>query len=138
MVRPFSFLSLRVLWTGLLAVVVAGVGCGKTRFKMVPVEGKISIANGKPIPAGTRLRFDPVEGSAGTATAEIGADGTFKLTHVSGQRGAEIGKYTITLLPPTDNQAEFLKTVPKEYYEGSMLSAEVKEGMGPLDLKIGR
>ena len=48
-----------------------------------------------------------------------------------------MGKYTVVLLPPKDNAAEFYKVVPKEYYEGSgNLVAEIKEGMGPLAFEV--
>jgi hypothetical protein len=57
------------------------------------------------------------------------------LTHVSGASGAEIGKYTIQVTPPKESAAEFYKLVSKDKAEGS-LSAEIKEGMGPLELTL--
>ena len=52
--------------------------------------------------------------------------------------GAEVGKYQVALLAPEGAGGEFWKLVPKEYAEGQMLSAEVKEGMPPLTLKVDK
>lgn len=119
----------------LLLALAAGCG-GPTRYKVVPVEGKLTFANGKALPAGTQLRLDPVEGGMQIATATSGEDGSFKFTHASGAAGAELGKYTAVLLPPKDNPDAFYKSVPKAYYESGSLFVEVKEGMGPLELKV--
>jgi hypothetical protein len=126
---------------GIGAVVVAAVltgGCaGSTANKRVPVQGKIVFADGTPLPAGTRLLFNPTDGTAGTASGVTKPDGTFDLKHVKGGTGAEVGKYTVTLLAPeTDTTGEFYKVVPKAYADGSTLTAEVKEGMAPIEFKI--
>ncbi len=115
------------------------VGCAKaTKYKLVPVEGKILFADGKPLPAGTRLIFNPGEGGMGTASGVTDADGAFQLTHVSGAAGAEAGKYTVALSAPEGQQNTFFKIVPKDYYEGGALFAEVKEGMSSLQLKVAK
>src|SRR5262245_49019990 len=88
---------------GLLPLAVACAGCGmKVKMPVVPVEGKILFADGKPLAAGTRLMFTPGEGGTGTAVGVTGDDGSIKVTHVSGAKGAEIGKYTILLAAPED------------------------------------
>jgi hypothetical protein len=122
---------------GLGFVLLAIPGCGSsTESPVVPVAGKIAFANGQKLPAGTRLVFNPVEGRVGTAVGATAEDGTFQATHVTGAAGAEVGKYTVQLLPPEGNAGNFLKIVPKSYYEEAALFAEVKPGMPPLDFKV--
>lgn len=112
-------------------------GCGSsTKNTVVPVTGKIALANGKKLPAGTRLLFNPVEGRVGTAVGATAEDGSFQATHVSGATGAEEGKYTVKLLPPESGSAEFSKLVPKLCQEEAFAVAEVKAGMTPLDFKV--
>lgn len=117
----------------ILAFLLAG--CKATRFKIVPVEGKLTFNHGAALPAGTELRFTPAEGGVGAALAVVGADGSFKVTHEHGDSGAEIGKYVVLLGPPKDD-ANFYRIVPRDYYDGGVLSVDVKEGMGPLDLRV--
>jgi hypothetical protein len=114
----------------------ATVGCDGPKKKVVPVQGKLLFSDGKPLPAGTRLLFTPGEGDTGTATGVTTDDGSFKVTHVSGSTGAEVGKYAILLAAPERQQEAFMKIVPKEYYDGGVFFADVKEGMGPLDFKV--
>jgi hypothetical protein len=111
-------------------------GCGGPKNKIVPVEGKILFGDGKPLPAGTRLIFNPGQGGTGTATGITEADGSFKVTHVSGRRGAEVGTYAILLAAPEGERESFVKIVPEKYREGGVLSMEVKEGMPPLELRV--
>jgi hypothetical protein len=121
----------------LLVVVVlfSALGCGGTTKPRVPVAGKITFADGRPLPAGTTVLLNPSEGRVGTASGKTSADGSFELTHVTGASGAEVGKYTVKLLAP-EGDAEFYKTVPKDVVNGEVLVAEVKEGMGALELTV--
>jgi hypothetical protein len=122
-----------------LAAILAIVGCGanSSRYKIVPVEGTLLFSSGTPLPKGTRLRLDPAEGGVKTASATIDSSGAFRLTHVSGRSGAELGKYTVVLMPPTTDPGDFNRLVPRAYCEGSgNLVAEIKDGMGPLELKV--
>lgn len=112
-------------------------GCsGGTQNPVVPVTGKIALANGKKLPVGTRLLFNPVQGRVGSAVGAVADDGSFQVTHVSGADGAEEGKYTVQLLPPETDASEFTKIVPASYRDGAALFAEVKAGMAPLDFKV--
>jgi hypothetical protein len=120
-------------WAVLVGLAVAGCG---SKHPIVEVKGKIAFADGKPLPEGTRLRFNPAEGSRGSASATTAADGSFEVQHVRGNKGAEVGKYTISVLPPEDHKGDFTALVPEGYIDGNELSAEVKEGMGPLDLTV--
>jgi hypothetical protein len=127
----------QMTWLGLFVCFLALPGCGaSTQNPIVPVAGKIAFANGKKLPPGTRLLFNPVEGRVGTAVGATADDGSFQMTHVTGGTGAEVGKYTVQLLPPEANANEFLKVVPRDYREGGMLFAEVKAGMQPLEFKV--
>jgi hypothetical protein len=125
------------LGVGLLAVAcVFGIGCGKVKHKIVEVQGKITFQDGKPVPAGTRLLFNPAGGGTGAACGIADAEGSFTVEHVTGRDGAEIGKYTVLLAAPEDNPGQFFELIPKPYYDGGAISVEVKEGMGPVELKV--
>jgi hypothetical protein len=124
----------KALWSTLALALLTG--CGGTEKPLVPVEGKVTFKDGKPLPTGTLVVLNPVEGRVGTASGKTDESGGFKLTHVSGSNGAEVGKYTVQLRAPEGAAAEFGKLVPGEYADGSVLSAEVKEGMPPLELVV--
>ncbi len=126
---------MRACMIAAFCLVLLFTGCKRTRFKVVPVEGKIAFTDGRALPTGTRLNFTPGEGGVGAASAVIGADGAFKVTHEGGDSGAEIGKYVVLLSPPKDDKT-FYKIVPGEYYDGGVLAVEVTEGMAPLDLRV--
>ena len=113
-------------------------GCGDPRqAKIVPVDGKISFADGKPLPKGTRLIFNPAEGNMGTATGETDESGMFKVVHNSGRNGAGVGKYTVQIMAPEGQGAEFYKVVSRAYFDnGGLLAVEVKEGMESLKLAV--
>lgn len=113
-------------------------GCGSsTQAKIVPVEGKIVFQDGKPLPGGTRLIFNPAAGNMGTATGITDESGTFKVVHHTGRNGAGIGKYTVQVVAPEGQGAEFYKKVSRTYFDnGGILTAEVAEGMGPITFTV--
>jgi hypothetical protein len=130
-------LSRRIVLIAPLAFTLALSGCGGgTQNTIIPVTGKIALASGKKLPVGTRLVFEPVEGRVGTALAAVSEDGSFQATHVTGATGAEVGKYTVKLLPPEAGSPEFSKLVPKQCQEEAFAFAEVKAGMAPLDFNV--
>jgi hypothetical protein len=132
--KQFSRIGLSI---ALLTSTLALLGCsGGTTNSIVPVTGKIALANGKKLPAGTRLLFEPVEGRVGTAMGTIADDGSFQMMHVKGAAGAEEGKYVVKLLPPEVGSPEFSKLVPRQCQEEAFGTADVKAGMPPLDLKV--
>jgi hypothetical protein len=102
---------------------------------MVPVHGVVKFSDGQPLPAGTKLQFEPAEGRTGTASAIVEADGRFQAIHVSGRNGVEVGKYIVQIIPPREQEKEFYKLTSKDIAEGT-LTAEIREGMGPLELKV--
>src|SRR4051812_30612282 len=110
----------------ILLAALAAAGCQGA--KVVPVNGKITFANGKPVPQGTKVLFRP-EAGGNMAGGVTDRDGNYKLA-VGPKEGAEPGKYFVVIQPPEDD-----KTVPPKYAEGS-LTAEVRENMPPLDFKL--
>jgi hypothetical protein len=123
-------------WIVVSACCLLGAGCGKTKYKIVDVKGKIAFQDGKPLPNGTKLIFQPAVGMTGGAWGITDDAGSFQVEHVNGSDGAELGKYTVLLAAPTDNSEAFYSSVPKEYVEGGVFAVEVKEGMPPLELKV--
>lgn len=122
---------------GLAAAIVMLAGCGGgTRNEIVPVEGQIRFTNGKPLPVGTRVVLSPVQGGVGSAMGVTSDDGSFQVKHANGAMGAEVGKYVVQLLPPEAAPGDFERVVPKAFRAGEKLTAEVKQGMGRLELKV--
>jgi hypothetical protein len=120
-----------------LMVVVFVSGCADHGKKpAVPVNGTIAFSDGRPLPSGTRLMFNPGDGATESAIAVAGTDGTFEAHRVSGQKGVAIGKYTILLRAPEGDNGSFFKMIPNEYYDGGALDADIREGMSPLNLKV--
>jgi hypothetical protein len=112
-------------------------GCGDaTRHKVVPVEGTIAFTDGRKLPAGTRLLFNPGDGGTGAATAVTTEDGSFKAARSGGRTGVEVGKYTVLLAAPEGDSGGFFRMLPKDYYDGGVFAVEVREGMPPVDLKV--
>lgn len=122
------------LFAGIVAALAAS-GCGR-KNETVDVSGKILYANNKPLPEGTRLHFEPTEGDRKAAMAVTTADGSFEVKHSQGGSGAEVGNYSIRVIPPEGFQGNFGKLVPESYIEGHVLKVEVKEGLAPLELKV--
>lgn len=122
---------------GVLLLTISLSGCVQTANPLVPVEGKIVFSDGTPLPTGTRLLFNPIDGKSGTASGVTASDGSFTLKHVKGSKGAEVGKYSVSLLAPEDDKAgDFFKVVARDYAEGAVLNAEITAGMGALDFKV--
>jgi hypothetical protein len=124
---------------GVVALAFGLAGCGEQPAKPItPVAGKVRFADGTPVPRGTRVVFNPGEGASRVATGETAEDGSYQLTHASGQAGAEEGKYSVQLLAPEGDAGEFFKLVPREYNDGSKLTAEVTAGVGAVDFTVAR
>jgi hypothetical protein len=120
-----------------LTVCALFVGCATVDPRpIVPVSGSIVFVDGRPLPAGTRLMFNPGDGATESAIAVTRPDGTFEVVRVSGGKGMPVGKYVVLLRAPEGDNGEFFKIIPAEYYEGGVLNAEVKDGMSPLELKV--
>ena len=65
----------------LTALTAAALGCGGgPKNPVVPVAGTIAFADGSPLPAGTRVVFNPTDGGVGTASGTTAADGSFDLS----------------------------------------------------------
>jgi hypothetical protein len=118
-------------------IIALSLGCAAAPVKPIQhVEGRVAFTDGTPLPKGTRVVFSPSEGVSKTASGVTNEDGSFKLTHASGRTGAEEGKYVVQLLAPEGDSGEFFKLVPSSYNDGSRLSAEVKPGMGPVEISV--
>jgi hypothetical protein len=95
MTRP---LSIQVLLRAvLLVVLLLGVSCAGGK-RVYPVTGKV-LYEGKPA-AGAVVHFHPQDKSASpprVPMAEVGADGTFRLTTFAKGDGAPPGRYAVTV-----------------------------------------
>lgn len=118
-------------------VLTFAVGCSDSNARpAVPVTGKIAFSDGRMLPAGTRLMFNPGDGATESAIAVVAADGSFEADRVSGRKGLLAGKYTVLLRAPESSDGSFFKQVPSEYVDGGVLDADVKSDMPPLNLVV--
>jgi hypothetical protein len=127
--------SLRLAGFALMAAAVIGCAGGESK-PLVSVSGTIAFADGRPLPTGTRLMFNPGDGRTESAIAVTGPDGAFEAVRVSGGKGVSEGKYVVLLRAPEGDQGNFFKIIPSEYYSDGVLIAEVKDGMSPLALRV--
>ena len=82
----------------LIALFVFVLGCGETKEKVYPTEGKLLIG-GAPA-ANVFVLFNPVNSKqdAKRPSATTEADGRFQLTTFEALDGGPVGDYTVTLL----------------------------------------
>lgn len=133
--------GLAVCWCALLML----AGCGKkdTRpalGKLVPVQGKITMPDGKPLSHGL-VSFMPVDRQPGVPTptpeGKIEEDGSYTLSTYD-KPGAPLGKYRVVLHPGSDRQLRF--AIPQQYFSErqSPLEVEVVEDKpaGGYDFKL--
>ena len=97
----------------LLAGVCLLAGCtsrGPNLPAVIPVSGKVLLANGEPLPGG-RLIFSSKEGSQGGIEpfADIDKDGTFKVTTYQLNDGCIPGQYVVSLNPHSFKSGKALK-----------------------------
>lgn len=119
-------------------VAVYNLGCGGPKRPMIPVKGRVVFEDGTPLPAGTRIILEPMEGDLQAASGETGQDGSFSVQHATGKLGAEVGKYRVRFAAPKGDQGAFLQMVPDSYLDGQETYLEVKQGMGEVTLKVKR
>ena len=95
------------------AAVVAVSGCGpKAPYELVPISG-VATYQGKPIPTGFRVEFEPSDGSR-PSFGQIQDGGKFEVVHTASQKGVKAGACKVKIYwngnPETD-------PVPEEYAE---------------------
>jgi hypothetical protein len=118
-------------------------GCSKSEpslGKLVPVQGKITLADGNPLPGGHMI-FIPINRDPNAPSppsdGNIQADGSYAL-FTKGQPGVPLGKYRVVLSRGVDKKA--WNRVHPQYFnqETSSLEVEVAENKpeGGYDLKL--
>jgi hypothetical protein len=106
----------------------------------VAVSGKLLLANGSPVAAGT-LVLRPVNGLHG-ATAPIGKDGSFTLTDSAGRPGVIPGQYLVYVRFPNPEDAAMRGTVPARYQStedaDSDVTVDIPSATDKLLIKLKR
>ena len=117
----------------LLAGLLGMLGCGASptaKITTYPVKGKLTLADGKPVPQ-VDVLFDPKPSPKGAGWKAVGKtndNGEFELNTL-GDKGAGVGLYAVSLsiakmkkMPPNINK------VPKKYWdsENTPLEFEVQ------------
>jgi hypothetical protein len=127
----------------LFCVLLILVGCGSKEpslGKLVPVEGKITLANGNPLPPG-HVEFYPLDRDPNlpgiTSEGRSNQEGEYKL-FTSNKPGAPLGKYRVVLSRGSDRKG--WRRVPTRYFSEvkSPLEVQVEENKpeGGYDLKV--
>ena len=121
-------------------VVLSLAGCGKSEpppGNLVPVQGKITLTNGKPLPDGL-VSFVPLDRESNLpAAGAIESDGSYKIS-TKGHPEAQPGKYRVVLTQGEDRTA--WSAVPSKFYnrQKTPLEVEVAENKPPggYDVKV--
>jgi hypothetical protein len=148
---------LKMDWCGgIFPVLIAGVflapalGCGRGDGGLVPVQGKVMLAD-NPLTTGVVIfRPDAAKGnkSLQEPRGQIDAEGNYKLVTAQKKEGAAPGWYKVGIIaahPSTDPKNPYARPkslIPSIYNdpEKSRLAVEVveKPGAGAYDLKISK
>ncbi|MBM3980085.1 MAG: hypothetical protein FJ304_07335 [Planctomycetes bacterium] len=134
-----SFARRALVASAVVLSLVALAGCGQKGPALVPVTGKVTTADGKPLERATVV-FHPVGAADANGVkprGTVGADGTFTLTsHTTGD-GAPAGEYRVTVELWTAGKGDDPPTsrLPAKFAnpEKSGLTATV--GTAPTELK---
>ena len=105
-----------------------------------PVQGKVVLADGKPLTKGT-VTFVPVKEAGRLATGEIQSDGTYTLGTKDLGAGAPEGDYRVKvespLTAPMPGKAkESRVVVPPKYQDEDTSGLKVTVKAGPNDIPI--
>ncbi|MDX2036456.1 MAG: carboxypeptidase-like regulatory domain-containing protein [Isosphaeraceae bacterium] len=129
-----------------LGLVVAALaqGCGSDGPEMARVSGKVTY-KGAPVPKGT-ISFVSTSGGR-NATAEIQADGTYRLQSIESGDGAIVGDYDVAISSKDEVVLDYtpVKAPPPPKYfapqkyedpKSSGLKAKVKSGSNTFDFDL--
>jgi hypothetical protein len=124
---------------GLLMLAGCSSG-GPSLGKLVPVQGKITLASGKPLPGG-QVSFVPLDRDPNvpgiTSDGQINREGAYKL-FTDNKPGAPPGKYRVVLSRGADRKG--WTRVPPRYFSEQKSPLEVEvvadKPEGGYDLKV--
>jgi hypothetical protein len=143
-----AYVRVVICYCGLLML----AGCGNSEpslGKLVPVQGKITLSDGTPLPGGYMTLF-PIESdskappntpaehlSPPISGGEIGPDGSYTLS-TKEQPGAPLGKYRVVLARGADTKA--WSRVSGQYFDRRRTTLEIEvvedKPEGGYDLKL--
>lgn len=117
-------------------------GCSDAPFKLYPVKGKVSFADGSKLPGDSTFRtihFYPNGNEPRSPNGSIADDGTFTLGSIEPGDGAPEGEYTVVISCKSD--ADYRNGVIKElmipkYASRTTSPFKVKVPGGDYDFKI--
>jgi len=119
-------------------LLLAGCNSDPALAKLVPVHGKITLADGTPLPDGM-VEFVPMDKqlAAPFPTGNIEADGSYTLT-THGKAGAPLGKYRAVLSRGEDRKLWIRVNSLYFAQRKSPLEVEIEENKpaGGYDLKL--
>jgi hypothetical protein len=137
--------KMRKLGSCCMLVVLAtafSTGCGGGQT--APVDGRVKFKDGgdASVLAGYEVDFQPAGGKT-SATGQIAADGTFKLTTFGADDGAIPGQHRVAITPPQSadpDKPPQKSKLPAKYssFDTSELTVEIKPGRNRIELELER
>jgi hypothetical protein len=120
---------------------IAGCGGGQT----APVDGRVKFKDGSDVSvlANYEVDFQPAGGKT-SASGQVAADGTFKLTTFGADDGAIPGQHRVAITPPQSadpDKPPQKSKLPAKYssFDTSELSVEIKPGgRNSIELELER
>ena len=86
----------KLAWTACLLALLCGCNRGENPTNVIEVSGKAVSADGRPLQH-VELTFYPTQRGGTTATAKVGADGSFVPTTLNNQKGIVPGSYKVVI-----------------------------------------
>jgi hypothetical protein len=129
----------RGLLPALALVLLPLTGCGPGNT--APVSGTVAYDDGSPVTGGEIILHPVDDAKATSPIAYIRPDGTFEVFTAKPGDGARVGKYRVTVTPPTDDYGP-RNPLPIDRKFGdpatSGFECEVVPGPNTLTLKVHR
>jgi hypothetical protein len=137
--KMHKFGSCRIL-AAIAIAFAAGCGGGQTAL----VDGRVKFKDGSDVSvlSGYEVDFQPAGGKT-SATGQIAADGTFKLTTFGADDGAIPGHHRVAITPPQSadpDKPPQKSKLPAKYssFDTSDLTVEIKPGRNSIELELER
>jgi len=131
----------RALTAAAFLLLLVAPGCEKSSSPLYPVQGRVTLEDGKPLSQGVVIFERRDGGGVITARGDLKSDGSYRLSTNKLGDGAPTGKYRVLINPqeisdvpdeerklPFDNK--YLK------FETSGLEFEVKAGQNDFQIKL--
>ena len=120
----------KIVWIACLMPLLWGCERGANPTTVIDVSGKAITADGRPLQH-VELTFFPTKSGGTTATAKVGADGSFAPTTLDNQKGIVPGSYKVVIAQIPGKSST---RVPPKYAEETTTDVRVDVGNGDTEI----